>query len=450
MPLARLTRAACLRAGVGAAWAGAATSLAACEAPFAGKPATSEEIAGKVTVWAHTAFNWTDTVGGEIMADTMAKHPKLQIVVEPVTDGSSIVRAQKLIAATAGGNPPDVTHVGTSDLQGLGKAGIIQPVDRYLKASRVVKQSDLWPEMVKDMTWKGQQYGMPWGPDLGILLGQFAALRSAGINTDRPPTTWEEFEEHVRRLYREDEPGKPTRIAFHALAGQAGPTQWLIPFWQQGGELLSADGTKVTINNEKGIAALQWIERVFKAQGGYDSVLTLGQNQANLWIAGAAGYWFANVAAPSQSQPLMDAMRSGLQFFSTYWPIPRGGKRANIGGAHAFCISAQTKAPAGAWAVLENLSSEENNLKFAVFYNRIPIRVKTAQSAAFHKNDTRLKLAVEEMDNRKSGLTAPGGAEATPVINQVALDVVMGKKSVTNALDEGQKAIQAILDNALR
>lgn len=424
-------------------------ALSSCATSFPGPPIATQEAAGPVVVWAHPAFNWRDAVGGEIMADTMAKHPKLQITIETITDGSSIVRAQKLVAAAAAGTAPDITHVGTGDVQGLGKAGVILPVDRFLKASRVVSQADLWPVIVRDLTWQGQQYGMPWGPDLGVMLVNSGAMRAAGLDPEKPATTWDDFAEQVRRLYREVEPGRPARTAFHPLRGQSA-TQWLIPFWQQGGELLSPDGTKVTLNNELGIAALQWVDQVVKAQGGYTALESVGANRGDLWIAGTEGYWFANVAAPSQSQALVDAIKSGLRYVTSYWPIPKGGKRANFGGAHSFVISAQSKVPFAAWTVLENLSSEENNLKFAVFYNRIPIRVKTAQGMAFHKNDPRLKLAVEEMQNRRGPIAAPGGSDTTALLNQIAVDVVASKKSIRAALEEGQRDIQTALDNARR
>ena len=50
-------------------------------------------------------------------------------------------------------------------------------------------------------------------------------------------------------MYREESPGKALRMGF----GPGGIQPWMVAFWQAGGETLSPDGTKVTINNEFGI-----------------------------------------------------------------------------------------------------------------------------------------------------------------------------------------------------
>ena len=102
--------------------------------------------------------------------------------------------------------------------------------------------------------------------------------------------------------------------------------------------------------------------------------------------------------------------------------------------------------PEGAWRFLETLSSEANNLEFALRFNRIPIRIATAKGAAFHQNDQIKKLAGEQMEFRRWLIPAPGGTEAAALYNTLGPDVVTGKMSARDALADTERQIQQVLD----
>lgn len=150
----------------------------------------------------------------------------------------------------------------------------------------------------------------------------------------------------------------------------------------------------------------------------------------------------------SSDQQVRDVFKTapGLQFTTAPAPIPPGGRKASVGGCHSFCITKQSKLPEGAWKFLEALSSEENNLKFAVQFNRIPIRTATAKTEAFHQNDAIRKMAVEQMDHRRWLIPAPGGTEAAALYNTLGPDVVTGKVAARDALAETERQVQLVLD----
>jgi ABC-type glycerol-3-phosphate transport system substrate-binding protein len=158
---------------------------------------------------------------------------------------------------------------------------------------------------------------------------------------------------------------------------------------------------------------------------------------------GSLGYMFE-----SSDQQVRDVFKNapGLQVTASAAPIPPGGRRASVGGCHSFCITKQSRTPEGAWIFLETLSSETNNLQFALQYNRIPIRVATAKSAAFHQNDPIKKLAGEQMEFRRWLLPAPGGTEAAALYNTLGPDVVSGKLAAREALADVERQMQQVLD----
>ncbi len=418
--------------GAAAPAAGLATACTAGSAAPA-----PQALRGRVEIW-FTAFRFDEGVGGGIVEEVRRQYPNLDVVASAVTGD----RVEKLKVAAAANSAPDVGEAGAWQMQEFGASGIAAPVDQYLKTSRVVKQADIWPTLLYDLTWKGQQYGMPFGPDIAVMWVQAGFLRSVGLDPDQPAQTWDQLEQHAGRLYRPD----PPRLGYHPLQGSGGPrAMFLLAFTQLGGQLLSADGTRVTINNEPGLKALEWITKVTNAQGGYPA---MQQAVANGGVAagfanGTVGYMFE-----SSDQQVRDVFKSapGLQYTVSPAPVPAGGRRASVGGCHSFCITRRSMTPEGAWRFLETLSSEANNLEFALRFNRIPIRIATAKGAAFHQNDQIKKLAGEQMEFRRWLIPAPGGTEAAALYNTLGPDVVTGKMSARDALADTERQIQQVLD----
>jgi multiple sugar transport system substrate-binding protein len=312
----------------------------------------------------------------------------------------------------------------------------------------VVKQADLWPTHVRDMTYKSKQYGMPFGPDVRVMYAHTDTLAAAGLNSSQPAKTWDELEEHIRRLYQDDG-GKPVRVGFPPLWGTGRNNLWLVPFWQLGGETLSPDGEKITINNDKGIAALEWLKRIHEMQGGWDALEAARPLQApnRHFVNGTLGYFFDAFSVRKSAD---FTGTPGLKFGFAPWPVPKGGRRANYGGCHSYAITTQSKAPDAAWRFLELLADEPNNLRFAQRYDRIPIRVKTAESPAYHQNDPFNRLAVEEMRERRILISAPGGGELLGLTERVATDAMSGKQSVRAVLADVQAQMQQVLDKYKR
>jgi multiple sugar transport system substrate-binding protein len=398
----------------------------------------STEAQGRVEIWFLNQFRFDSDIGGDVVKEVQQQHPKLQLVPAEITGD----RVQKLQTAAAAGSAPDIGQAGSWQMQEMGAAGIAAPLDQYLKASRVVKQADIWPGIVRDLTWKGQQYGMPFGPDIALLFVQSGALRAAGLNPDAPALTWNDLQQHATRLYRPE----PFRLGFHPLEGQGGPRTWLVAMWQLGGEPLSPDGMRVTLNNDFGIKAIEWAQNLAQAQGGLDAIRAGLQPAGGLvggFVNGVVGYMYETLDMPVRD-PFKNA--PGLQFSQASLPLPPGGKKVAIGGCHSFCITSQSKSPEGAWRFLETLSNDANNLKFAQRYNRIPIRVASARGAAFHQNNALLKLAVDEMANRRFWIPVPGGTEMLSIYSATATNVLTGKQAVRDALADTERQLQVVLD----
>jgi multiple sugar transport system substrate-binding protein len=84
---------------------------------------------------------------------------------------------------------------------------------------------------------------------------------AAGLDPDKPPTTWDEFVEYGQALTTDtNDDGEIDQWGYFCHGGWQFRVlwQWYSLFWEMGGELLNEDQTGVAFNNETGVAALQY------------------------------------------------------------------------------------------------------------------------------------------------------------------------------------------------
>ena len=99
-------------------------------------------------------------------------------------------------------------------------------------------------------------------------------------------------------------------------------------------------------------------------------------------------------------------------------PLPPGGRQANWGGSHAFGIPVLARNPEAGWAWLEHFSLRENDLRFAVHYDRVPIRRETATSDEFIRGDEFLAHQSEQAWYRRFLPAVPGLSDILPIWNR--------------------------------
>lgn len=171
---------------------------------------------------------------------------------------------------------------------------------------------------------------------------------------------------YALRLSQWDDEGRIQRVGFEPQHGNA----WLYFFgWANGGEFLSADGLRCTLDDPRIVEALQWTTDVFDAYGGaYDVVAfrksfqTAAQdpfflNQIGLLIHGD---WFLRDLA---------RYKRDMDFGTAPAPVPRrraaeGHDKVSWVAGFAYCIPASCppEKQQAAWWLVKYLSSVEGGL----------------------------------------------------------------------------------------
>jgi len=437
-----IRRGATRRTVIGSSAVLALAATTACERGD-GAPHPPAAISAKLVIWGNPTFPFDKDVGGEIVSSLRARYPNLSVEFAPENDSL----ATKLVASSAGGVPPDLDSTSGFMAQTLGYKGLVLALDGYMKRGRGIRRDDIWPSLLNEMTWRGSTYGLPYAPDVRLIYAARDPYTRAGLDYTRPPKTWDEMLEVARKTTR-TEGGELVTVGFDPYLSSSNTNAWLLPFWQAGGELTNKEGTKVTLATEPAIKALTWIQQVIDAQGGWPALkVPRAKNLYQRFVDGQAAPLVDPFSIRSESLWPLD---KSIQFGYAPYPLPAGGRRANLGGNHTFFIPKESKQQEAAWLFLQELYDEPNLLKFVDRYDRVPATQSLAKSDRFLRNDPFRKLMIEEMPGRRWFIPLPGAADLRQPITDLPTQILEKGVSVREALTQAQAAVQAALDQALR
>ena len=425
------------------------TALAACMPGESGTgPVGKAHAPVTITIWHHPLFPWRADVGKEITDPLLEANPWLTLESTELIGGGGNAGREKVLAATAAGSPPDSFTSGFTDTEDF-MGGVVLNLEKYLKNSKVIKKSDIWEGLRRDFEFKGNLVSLPYAPDTRQLFIHSETAEKAGLDPAKPPAKWSELEAAALKAARSDG-GTVQHMGWAPFWGSGGVNTWMVPYWQLGGELLSTDQTKVTIFNEKSVRVLTWLKKVVDSQGGWDR-MTAFRNSfpstggAALFMAGATTYYYATLSERSQN---FKVTMPDLRFNVAIHPLPdEGGTPSTYGGCHSLPVSGGSKNPDVTWMVLEHLTNNENNIKFAVRFDRVPIRESSSNSAVYLQGDRGRMVQIESMKRRRFVITAPGGNDINNNLD-VVTPYMSGKAALQDTLKETERKAQEILDRA--
>ncbi len=312
------------------------------------KPTTAGPVAEPTKPVTVTFASWvgTDPSMKKLAASFHAKHPNITISFQNVPAEQS---SQKLTTQIAGGNPPDTAYIDASNTSDFASRQALVNLDSYISRSTVVKPKDYVDAFKTFVTYKNSMYGLPFDGESTGLFYRTDRFAAAGITA--PPTTWDEFAADAQKL---TVPAKK-QYGYEIFAPEAA-YYWYPWLYQAGGDLLSADGKKVTFTSDKAKEAAKFYVGLAKYaphdylnSNSYDGRVAFAQGQVAMYMAGA---WFAGT------------MHSEFPKIDGKWaaaPLPNGaaGCKTTIAGDSLVMFSA-SKHQDAAWKWLEYLSQPAN------------------------------------------------------------------------------------------
>jgi len=324
------------------------------------------------------------------------------------------------------------------------KVGYLEPLDNYMEAIETFKKEDFQKPFIDACSYEGKLYGLPLYHDCNILMYRADLFAKYDLNV---PKNYDELEQ-VAKVIHEEEPGV-TGIAMRGQRGY-GVNEWSWPtfLWGFGGSYYTED-MKGNLDSPEAIAALEYYTNLLNNYGpegvaNYSYVevqtdlmegrtgmiidsATLGircEDPEVSAVAGKLGY--AVVPGNVDVQP---------GFYSWTLAIPANSQNKEAAAKFAAWLASPEIAATVGWSAPNQALEEVYQISAYADYDQSKPLIKVMKDS----------LALADADYR------PRIDEASEVGTAVSIaisEVLAGEKSAKDALEDANKEVNRILEEA--
>ncbi|WP_428387355.1 ABC transporter substrate-binding protein [Mucisphaera sp.] len=212
---------------------------------------------------------------------------------------------QKVLLATAGGNPPDIAGLWSYLIPSYAEKNALTPLDGYVQQAGI-QPDDYYPTLWDAVTHRGFVWALPSTPATVALHYNKQSFREAGLDPEQPPTSIAELDAMAEKLTIVEltRDGQKVQVRYTDMTDQEksdladdrkssqfrimqlghSPTYpgWWLPMWGYwwDASLVNEEGTRVTPDSQANIEAMQWIAS-YTRKYGRNNILAFGSSFGN-------------------------------------------------------------------------------------------------------------------------------------------------------------------------
>jgi len=351
---------------------------------------------------------------------------------------------QNLQAEVAAGNAPGVVQIGYPYLDYFSRNfSFVSPAEMVANDDSVdasfldgFAQNTLALSTNKD----GVLVGLPYSLSVPVMYYNRDMLRSAGLDAENLPTTWEQVYDYARKITSE--------TGEIGLVLQCSNDFWLAQCVIEcnGGKMAEMRDGKMyaSLASPEGIEAMQgWADIIKEGASAY----ILGEEAKSAFMSGNIGILAGSIGwcAAIDEGSSFDLMTAGMPAY--------GSKERNLpSGGNFLAVTAITdEVKAGAWEWMKYLTSEQGYLDWTKGTGYVPPRTDLLESnefKAYLETNSLLEAATSTMIYARPFISYPGdaGLEAEQMLLD-ARDVIMNSQdTAANVLPRVQSEINALLE----
>lgn len=288
----------------------------------------------------------------------------------------------KMEAAATGGSLPDVFWMHASQVEKYIEGSAIMNLTDNINSSSLLDMSKFPQDLVGLYERNSEIYAIPKDYDTVGLWYNKTLFDKAGISYPDETWTWDTLLENAKKLTDADN-------GIYGLSAPQNTHEGIYDYvFQNGGRILSEDGTKSEYNSPETREALQWYvdlglkENVSPNQSQFaeNPVITLFESGKTAMAL--FGSWMtAEFAANEYTSANCDVA-----------VLPQGKTRGTVFNGLGNSVAAKTKNPEAAWKFVEFLGSEKANKIQAESGAAIPAYEGTSE--AWTKSNDKFNLSV--------------------------------------------------------
>jgi multiple sugar transport system substrate-binding protein len=371
-----------------------------------------------------------------LVAEFNRTHPS--ITVNSQFYGNSDYALQKVLAAIAGGKPPDISYLYGSWAPNIATNPQLVPLNKFIDSDPSFNWNDFFPAERKVATVGNSIIGVPALVDNLALVYNKTLFKQAGIPLPTATWTWSDFENAAIKLTNSAK--KQFGWAYVNDASEDTVWRYWAMLWQAGGSILSPDGKQAGFNSAAGVKALTLLQQLtarhtIYLDDGSDNYLNVFNNGhiGMLWT----GPW-----------DLAQIVQAKVNYGVTI--LPADQNHQTISGPDNWVMfnngSAREQA---AWTFLKWLTSPAIDLQWVTLTGDLPIRASVSKLPGFKKFSAKYPGIAVWAANLNNATQARPQITKYPKIStamgQAVQSVLLGKAAPKDALNQAAQQVNGIL-----
>jgi sn-glycerol 3-phosphate transport system substrate-binding protein len=395
------------------------------------------------------SFFYPVAVGGPITklidafaADFQKDNPSIK--VNPIYAGTYQETIVKALTAHKSGTPPVTSVLLSTDMFTLIDEDAIVPIDDFVKTEEDKKWlASFFPGFMLNSRTEGKTWGAPFQRSTVVLYWNKEAFKEAGLDPEKPPTTWAEQVSFGEKLTKRDASGNTSQWGIQIPS--SGFPYWLFQglSTQAGAILANEAGTQTFYDKPEVVEALQyWVDLSRKHKVHPPGIVEWGTTPKDFFERKVAMMW--------TTTGNLTNVRTNAKFPFGVAMLPAGKKPGSPTGGGNFYISKKAK-PAeqqAAFQFIRWITTPERAAQWSIDTGYVAVRPDAYETPAMKKYVAEFPAAAVARDQLQyavAELSTHENQRVTKALNDGLQAALTGTKTPEQALKDAQAEAERIL-----
>ena len=383
----------------------------------------------------------TQVVDG-LVAEFEKQHPDIK--VNPIYAGTYDEARVKALAALKSGQPVQTSVLFSIDLHELKDMNLIRPFDDFA-TSEADKQwlHSFYPALRANGEQDGKVWGIPFQRSTIVMFYNKDAFRSAGLDPEQPPKSWQQMRDMAAKLTQKDANGQVSRWGL--MIPSTGYPYWMFGALakQNGADLMNAAGNEVYFDKPEVINALTfWRGLGQEAKVMPQGTIDWGTLRQNFVEGKTAMMW--------HSTGNLTAVLKEAKFDVGVAPLPASTQPGSpTGGGNFYLFKSGSEAEQqAAYQLVRFLTQPEQSARWSIatgYVATTPAAYQTPELQSYAAKVPQALVARDQLNQATAELSTHQAGRVRKLLDDAIQSVLTGKAEPKAALEQAQRQANRLL-----
>ena len=396
------------------------------------------------------SFFYPVAVGGPITktidgyaADFARENPGIK--VNPIYAGTYQETIVKALTAHKSGQPPVTSVLLSTDMFTLIDEDAIVPIDSFAKtAEDKAWLESFYPAFMLNSRTGGKTWGIPFQRSTIVLYYNKELFKAAGLDPNKPPTTWAEMADMAKKLTVKDASGKTTQ--FGVQIPSSGFPYWLFQALaiQNGVALANDAGNTVRFDDPAVVQALQYWVDLAKSGVHPSGIVEWGTTPKDFFEKRVAMMW--------TTTGNLTNVRNNAKFDFGVAMLPAGKQKGSpTGGGNFYIFKKSTPAQQeAAFKFIKWITQPERAARWSMDTGYVavsPAAYDTATLRDYGKGFPPALVARDQLPFALAEFSTHDNQRVTKALNDGLQAALTGAKTPADAMRDAQREADRLLSS---